>query len=210
MVYRNVKIGKNVVLEPGVIIGLPPHNKKDGELKTIIGNNAIIRINTVIVAGVKIGDNFQTGPGVFIREDNKIGNNVNIWANTVLNPRNKIGNNTTIHVNCFLEDCRIGNYVFIAPHVMFANDFHPTNPPLRQHMKGATVGDNAVIGANSTILPYVKIGTKAMIGAGSVVTKNVEGGKLAYGNPAKTIKPITDIMCNKSGLKHYPYREFYK
>jgi acetyltransferase-like isoleucine patch superfamily enzyme len=46
------------------------------------------------------------------------------------------------------------------------------------------------IGANSIILPSVTIGANAVIGAGSVVTKNIPGGVLAAGNPAKIIRAI--------------------
>ena len=42
----------------------------------------------------------------------------------------------------------------------------------------------AQIGVNVTILPYVTIGVGAIIGAGSVVTRDVPPGVVAYGNPA--------------------------
>lgn len=197
----NVKIGKGAILEDGVIIG-----SKDSKRATVIGKNAHLRYNTIICSGVKIGDNFETGPGVFIRENNEIGNNVCIWAYTVLNPGDKIGNNTRIHVGCFLEEVTLGKFVFVGPHVTFLNDPHPTNPPKRTHMNGATVEDEAIVGANVTLLPHVVIGRKSLIGAGSVVTRKVKDGKTVVGNPAKEIKDIVDIECIIKGEIHYPYR----
>ncbi|TSC64434.1 MAG: acetyltransferase [Microgenomates group bacterium Gr01-1014_93] len=200
-IIGNIKIGKGAILEAGVIIGLG-----SSKLKTIIGENAILRANTIICAGVRIGDNFETGPAVFIRENNKIGNNVCIWAYTVLNPGNCIGNNTRIHVGCFLEEVTLGKFVFVAPHVTFLSDPHPTNPPKRTCMGGARVEDGAIIGGNVTLLPHVVIGREAVIGAGSVVTKNVEAHKVVVGNPARVLKSASDIKCMRNRKIHYPYR----
>lgn len=49
------------------------------------------------------------------------------------------------------------------------------------------VMDNVFIGADTIILPGVKIGPNVVIGAGSVVTKDVPPGQIVAGNPAKQI-----------------------
>jgi acetyltransferase-like isoleucine patch superfamily enzyme len=57
-----------------------------------------------------------------------------------------------------------------------------------------TIGSNVMIGANSTILPGVTIGDNAVVGAGSVVHRNVEAGAFVAGNPLQVIKePGADI-----------------
>ena len=50
------------------------------------------------------------------------------------------------------------------------------------------IGRKSKIGANSTILPGVSIGDESLIGAGSVVTRDIPSGVIAYGNPAINIK----------------------
>lgn len=47
------------------------------------------------------------------------------------------------------------------------------------------IGNNVVIGTNVTILPNVCIGSNVVIGAGAVVTKDLEGGCIYAGVPAK-------------------------
>lgn len=206
--YKNVTIGNNSVIEEGVIIGLPPFGKEDGELETIIGDNAYIRAHTVIYAGVKIGNNFQTGPGVLIREDNIIGDNVVIWHGSTLNPENKIGNNTRIHAGCFLEMADIGENVFFGPGVIFTTYPHPDIPIRdRECWDGAHIENGAAIGGNVTLLPHITIGKNAVIGAGSVVVDDIPSGKVAVGNPAKIVKDIKDVICNRSGREHYPYKD---
>ena len=206
-IFKNVKIGKGATIEAGIIIGVPAHGEEDGQAKTIIGKNAYIRAYTIIYAGCVIGDNFQTGPGVLIREENKIGDNVVVWHGSTLNPGNKIGDETRIHAGCFLEDVTLCKKVFVAPRVTFTNDPHPAVPiKFRECWKGATVDDGAIIGANVTILPHVKIGKHAVVGAGSVVVDDVPAYKVVVGNPAKVIKGVQEVVCQRRGKRtHRPY-----
>ena len=89
-IYQNVSLGKSVIIEPFCTIGKPPKGKKPGELKTVIGDNVVVRSGTTIYAGVVIGNNSQIGHNVLIREGNKIGNNSSIGTNSTLEPNNKI------------------------------------------------------------------------------------------------------------------------
>ncbi|OEH92241.1 acyltransferase [Bacillus solimangrovi] len=49
------------------------------------------------------------------------------------------------------------------------------------------IGDEVMIGANSTILPGVKIGEGAVVSAGTLVHRDVPAGALAGGNPMRII-----------------------
>lgn len=51
------------------------------------------------------------------------------------------------------------------------------------------IGSNVMIGANSTILPGVVIGDYAVVGAGTVVHKDVEPYSFVAGNPLQVIRP---------------------
>ena len=205
MIYKNVEIGKNATIGEYVIIGLPPRKKADGELKTIIGKNAMIRSHTVIYAGNVIGDDLETGHGAMIREDTEIGNGVRIGTHTLIEGYSKIGSNTKIHSNAFIpEYTEIGDNVWISPNVVLANAIHPQCPKIKECLKGPTIGHGARIGANSTILPYIIIGENAFVGAGSVVTKDIPENMVAYGIPAKIIMPVSELKCSKD-LIDRPY-----
>lgn len=54
------------------------------------------------------------------------------------------------------------------------------------------IGDNVLIGANSTVLPGVKIGDNATVAAGAVVMKDVEEGQRVGGVPARPLKDISE------------------
>jgi acetyltransferase-like isoleucine patch superfamily enzyme len=205
IIYPNVIVGDGTLIEPPSIIGKPPRGANPGDLELKIGSNGQIRPFTTIYAGSEIGDYFQTGQGVSIREDNKIGNNVSIGTNSVLEFGNKIDDFSRIHSNCFLEMVTIGKYVFVGPNVVFTDDPHPMGCPHYKECKGgAVVEDYVRIGANSTILPGIKIGRNSLIGAGSVVTKDVPPDSVVAGNPAKVIKKIDQLSCPK-GFYEKPY-----
>lgn len=205
-VFPNVRLGKHCRIDIGVILGFSEGT--NSKIVTKIGKNSIFRPYSIVYTGVSIGDNFQTGPNVLIRENNIIGNEVVVWHSSTLNPGNIIGDGCRIHAGCFLEEVTLGKQVFLGPNVVFTDDPHPKSPPFKTCMKGATIEEGVAIGGNVTILPHVRIGKHSVIGAGSVVTKDVPPYEIWVGSPAKFLKKIKDLSCDKKGKRHYPYREF--
>ncbi len=204
-IYPNVEIGEGATLEPPLVLGKPPRGKAPGEQRLVIGANAVIRPFTTIYAGTTIGDSFQTGQGVSIREDNEIGNGVSIGTNSVLEFGNRIGQGSRIHSGCFLEMTIIEDHVFVGPHVVFTDDPHPMGcPRYKECLGGVTVRSLAKIGANCTLLPGVVVGKGSLIGAGSVVVKSIPDGMVAAGNPAEVLKKIEDLKCYP-GFFERPY-----
>lgn len=201
----NVITGEGLTIDAPCILGKPPRGASEGELQLIIGSNCHIRPFTTIYAGTVIGDNFQTGQGVSIREDNVIGSNVSIGTNSVLEFGNRIGDFSRIHSSCFLEMVTIGRHVFVGPNVVFTDDPHPMGCPKYRECKGGPVIEDYVrIGAHSTILPGVKISRNSLVGAGSVVVKDVPPDSVVAGNPARVIKKTSELECFK-GYFERPY-----
>lgn len=110
--------------------------------------------------------------------------------------------NTTI-----LDDGRIyiGNNVMLGPNVSLMASSHPLIPEERTSMKYKDghvsvseyadeihIGNNVWIACNVVVCGDVHIGNNAVIGAGSVVTKDIPDNYIAYGNPCKPIRMITE------------------
>lgn len=89
-----------------------------------------------------------------------------------------------------------GNNVFIAPDCVFSTAGHPIDA--EQRNKGLeialpiSVGDNVWIGTHVSVLPGVTIGSNVVIGAGSVVTRDIPSNVVAFGNPCRVIRSITE------------------
>lgn len=198
-------IGQNIIVAPSIVL---PEDAKIGDFSIVgyqisqnqeihptqIGKGCIIRSHSVIYAGNKIGDYFQTGHGVLIREFNTIGNHVSVGTHSVIEHHTQIGNNVRIHTNAFIPEYSvIEDDVWIGPHVVLTNATYPASPNAKANLNGPHILQKAKIGANATILPGVTIGRNALVGAGSVVTHNVPDGKVVVGNPARVIGSISDI-----------------
>jgi len=194
--YPNVKLGENVQIGDFCIIGVPPKGEKEGALETVIGDNAVISSHTVIYAGNKIGANFFAGHGVLVRECNEIGNNVSIGSHSVIEHHLKIEDNVRIHSNVFIpEYSLLKDGCLIGPNVVCTNAFHPLCPKVKECLKGPTIGENAKVGANVTLLPAVVVGKNALVGAGAVVIEDVPPEAVVVGNPAKVVKNISELKC---------------
>lgn len=154
-----------------------------------------LRCGTVVYGGCTIGERLETGHHVVIREDCRIGDDVSIWSNTVVDYGTVIGSRVKIHCTCYVAQyTEIGDDAFLAPGVCIANDLYPGREDSREVMSGPSIGAGAQLGVNVTVLPFVRIGVGAMIGAGSVVTRDVPAGAVAFGNPARVHGTVDDLV----------------
>lgn len=88
----------------------------------------------------------------------------------------------------------IGDRVLFGPNVTVTTVGHPILPELRaggsQFTQTVRIGTNVWVGAGAIIMPGVSIGDDSVIGGGSVVTRDVPSGVVAFGNPCRVIRPI--------------------
>ena len=194
--YGLNKVGKGAQIFEPVTLGFPSRDVmgKTGFTGTTIGENAIIRSGTILYCDVIIGDHFQSGHNVMIREKTKIGNRVAIGTSAVVEGNTIIGNEVSLQSMVYIPtDTVIGNNVFIGPNTVLTNDRYP--PTRIGGLQGPKIRDGAAIGANATLLPGVCIGEGALVAAGAIVTRDVPAHMLAIGAPAK----ITALPLKMTG-----------
>jgi len=182
-------------IDHGVVAGYPVSRVNAEPL--VLGAGSRLRTGTVLYDGSTIGRRLQTGHGVVIREGCEVGDDVSVWTNSVIDYGCRIGNRVKIHCNCYIAQySQLDDEVFLAPGVTIANDLYPGDPRSAELMAGPRICAGARIGVNTTILPFVRIGAGALIGAGSVVTRDIPPGVVAFGNPAvphRTVGELPDI-----------------
>ncbi len=164
--HSGVYIGKNS------FIGASSLGINIGE-NTIISDNAYINVFRYMpgeIAMIDIGKNCFFATGMTMHGHNSI----HIGDGSIFGPRCVIvtGAHGTINAETQYRFARI-----------------PTGIPVR-------IGQNCWVGANVTILPGVSIGDNAVIGAGSTVTHDIPSYAVAWGSPARTRR-----MADASSLK---------
>jgi acetyltransferase-like isoleucine patch superfamily enzyme len=178
--------------DSGVIVGYPSARGSGEPLS--LGPGPRLRSGTTLYRGSVIGRGLATGHGVVIREDCRIGDDVCVWSNTVIDYGCRIGNRVKIHCNCYVAQyTEIGEDAFLAPGVTIANDLYPGDERSAALMGGPKIERGAQIGVNVTILPHVRIGAGSLVGAGSVVTRDIPPGVVAFGNPAIVRRGVAEL-----------------
>ena len=157
---KDTKIGKNVIIEPYVVIGA----------KVKIGNNVIIKSfshleSCKIENKVEIGPYARIRPDTILKEGSKVGNFVEIKKST-------LGTKSKLNHLSYVGDSHIGKSVNIGAGTITCN-YDGVN-------KNKTkIKDNVFIGSNSSLVAPITINSGSIIGAGSVITKNVKKSSLA-------------------------------
>ena len=157
---NDTKIGKNVTIEPYVIIGS----------KVKIGNNVIIKSfshleSCKIENKVEIGPYARIRPDTILKEGSKIGNFVEI-KKTIVGQKSKVN-----HLS-YIGDSEIGKSTNIGAGTITCN--YDGVKKSRTKIK-----DKVFIGSNSSLVAPITIDRGSVVGAGSVITNNVKKNSLA-------------------------------
>ena len=161
---NDTKIGKNVIIEPYVVIGK----------KVKIGSNVIIKSfshleSCRIENKVEIGPYARIRPNTILKEGSKIGNFVEVKKSTV-------GKKSKVNHLSYIGDSLIGKSVNIGAGTITCNYDGVKKSKTK-------IKDNVFIGSNSSLVAPVTINKKSIVGAGSVITKNVKEKSLALTRP---------------------------
>lgn len=191
IVHANVLLGARSLVGAFVILGEPARGARAGEHEVRIGAGACLRSHTVLYAPNRIGERFQTGHGVLVREENEIGDDVSIGSGSVVEHHVRIGDRVRLHSNVFVPEFSVlEDECWLGPNVVLTNARYPTSPRAKSELMGPIIEVRARIGANATLLPGVRIGREALVGAGAVVTRDVLAGTVVVGNPARAVNRI--------------------
>ena len=157
---KDTKIGKNVIIEPYVVIGS----------KVKIGNNVIIKSfshleNCKIENKVEIGPYARIRPGTTLKEGSKIGNFVEIKKST-------LGKKSKVNHLTYIGDTSIGKSVNVGAGTITCN-----YDGIKKYK--TRIKDNVFIGSNSSLVAPITLKENSIVGAGSVITRSVSKKSLA-------------------------------
>ena len=157
---KDTKIGKNVSIEPYVVIGK----------KVKIYNNVTIHSfthleNTKIENNVSVGPYARLRPGSVLKSGSRVGNFVEVKKST-------IGKDSKVNHLSYVGDSNLGKKVNIGAGTITCNyDGIKKNK--------TKIEDKVFIGSNSSLVAPLTIKESSVVGAGSVITKNVSKNSLS-------------------------------
>tara|TARA_B100001769_G_scaffold267540_1_gene255008 strand:+ start:527 stop:1150 length:624 start_codon:yes stop_codon:yes gene_type:complete len=157
---KDTKVGKNVTIEPYVVIGS----------KVKIGNGVNIKSFThledcKIENKAEIGPYARIRPGTILKEGAKVGNFVEIKKSTV-------GKKSKVSHLTYIGDTSIGKSVNVGAGTITCN-----YDGVRKNK--TKIKDKVFIGSNSSLVAPLTVGESSIIGAGSVITRSVSKKSLA-------------------------------
>ena len=164
---NDTKIGKNVTIEPYVVIG---KNVK-------IGSNVVIKSfshleSCKIENKVEVGPYARIRPDTILKEGSKIGNFVEIKKST-------IGKKSKVNHLSYIGDSEIGKSVNIGAGTITCNYDGIKKSKTK-------IKDKVFVGSNSSLVAPLTIEEESIIGAGSVITKSVKKKSLALTRSIQT------------------------
>jgi UDP-N-acetylglucosamine diphosphorylase/glucosamine-1-phosphate N-acetyltransferase len=164
---NDTKIGKNVTIEPYVVIGK----------KVKIGNNVIIKSfshleSCKIENKVEVGPYARIRPNTILKEGSKIGNFVEIKKSVV-------GKKSKVNHLSYIGDSDLGKSVNIGAGTITCNYDGVKKSKTK-------IKDKVFIGSNSSLVAPLTINQESIVGAGSVITKNVKKKSLALTRSQQT------------------------
>ena len=164
---NDTKIGKNVIIEPYVVIGS----------KVKIGNNVIIKSfshleKCQIENKVEIGPYARIRPDTILKEGSKIGNFVEVKKSVV-------GKKSKVNHLSYIGDTDIGISVNIGAGTITCNYDGVKKSKTK-------IKDKVFIGSNSSLVAPIIIEEESIVGAGSVITKSVKKKSLALTRSLQT------------------------
>ena len=164
---KDTKIGRNVTIEPYVVLGEKVNIKKNSKIKSFSHLE-----NVKIDSNVVVGPFARLRPGTILQSGSRVGNFVEIKKSIV-------GKNSKVNHLSYIGDANIGKLVNIGAGTITCN-YDGKN-------KNKTKIKNKVfVGSNSSLVAPVTLNEKSVIGAGSVITKNVKKKSLALTRSKQT------------------------
>jgi acyl-[acyl carrier protein]--UDP-N-acetylglucosamine O-acyltransferase len=205
VVHGNVEIGDRTIISAYCEIGLPTNLGNGSPL--LLQADSLIRSHSIFYESSSFGPRLVTGHRVTVREHTVAGDCFQIGTLTEIQGDCEIGDHVRFQSGVFVgKKTKIGNFVWILPHVILAND--PTPPS--NTLLGCVIEDYASISAMAVILPGVNVGKGSLVAAHACVNRDVPAHMVVAGVPAHVIGEAESIkLRDGSNDSAYPWTQHF-
>ncbi len=178
------------VLPSGVAVIGHPILGSDADLPALVGRYAL---GGAVIA---IGDNWLRSqvakrvvdaapglafpavvhPAAVVARSARVGRGTVVMAGAVVNSEAAVGEFCILNTNCSVDhECSVGDFASVAPRACLGGN--------------VTVGEFAAVSLGASVIHRVRVGPHAVVGAGATVVRDVPANVVAYGTPARVVRP---------------------
>lgn len=172
VIYPNSSVGRLSKIGEQCVIG-PNARLSNAQL----GNHVIVRESVILDS--RIGNGVHVGPFAHLRNETVLEDWVHV-GNFVEVKNSRLARHVKAGHLTYLGDAEIGENTNVGAGTITCN-----YDGVRKNK--TTIGRNAFIGSNTSLVAPVSIGDDALTGASAVVTKDVPAGERVAGNPARPL-----------------------
>lgn len=194
VIYGGTIVRPGARIEEHSVVGKPERGYAVGHVypgagkSTIIGAGAVLRSGAVVYAGAEVGEDVAVGHHTLLRSFVTVGAGSQLGHHLTVERAVRIGAQVRCSPGSHLtSSCVLADRVFLGAGVRTVNDRELIwrNPDRVPDLVPPRFELGARVGSGSVILAAVTIGEHALVGAGSVVTRDIPAGTVAYGVPAR-------------------------
>lgn len=208
VVRAGTRIGNHVTIRHNSTLGVRPIRGQNSALKgpgalegLTVGHECVIGTGVVLYAGCELETGAMVADLATVRENVTVGQATIVGRGVAIENKCEIGAWCKLETNAYITAYSVlEDHVFVAPNVTTSNDNYAGRTQQRhKHYKGITVLHGGRIGAGATVLPGKKIGPDGFLAAGSVLTRDLPGGEIWAGVPARFLRkvPAEQLLINQ-------------
>ena len=178
--------------DQGTVLGLPILGDENDEalmeqlvdqgVLGVVAVGDIARRIQIVETIERVAPNFQfvsvVHPGAIVDQSVQVGAGSVVLAGAIINANTVIGRHALVNTSASVDhDNHIGDFGTLSPGITTGG--------------AVTIGARTFIGIGASIIDHIAVGEDSLVGAGSTVVRDVPSGVVAYGNPARVIRPHT-------------------
>ncbi|MGH3795844.1 MAG: hypothetical protein ACRDSP_13250 [Pseudonocardiaceae bacterium] len=194
VIHGGAVLAEQTHVEEHAVVGKPELGYAVGRIypgagaSTVIGAGAVLRSGAIVYAAVRLGVNVVVGHHTLLRTAVEVGTDTQLGHFLSIERQVRIGRDVRCSPGSHITSSTVlADQVFLGAGVRTINDrtLIWRDPYRKPELIPPRFETGAKIGTGCIVLGGITVGGHALVGAGSLITRDIPAGALAFGQPAR-------------------------